>query len=84
MTIESAIHHYILEHILFHSEHIKLTSDLSLVENGILDSTGILEVVGFIESTFGITVEDQDLVPEHFDSIAKMVRYIETKQAGAS
>lgn len=51
----------------------------SLVGRGIVDSTGVLEIVAFLEETFKITVEDEDLVPEHFDTIGNLVAYVERK-----
>jgi acyl carrier protein len=56
----------------------------ALLEGGMLDSQGVLEVVSFIEQRFGITVPDEDLVPEHFQTIARIGGYIQSKTAGAS
>ncbi|WP_428268622.1 acyl carrier protein [Haliangium sp.] len=59
-----------------------LTDDTSLLEQGIVDSTGILEVVAFIESTFDIQVEDAEMVPENLDTIDGIVAYVARKQDG--
>ena len=56
-----------------------LRDDASLLEEGVLDSTGVLNVVMFIEETFGIEVEDEELVPENLDSIDKLVAFVERK-----
>ena len=48
----------------------------SLFEKGIVDSTGVLEVVAFVEETFKVKVKDQDLVPENFETIARLSRYV--------
>ena len=53
-----------------------LTSELSLLESGIVDSLGVLDLVGFIEEEFGIQAEDDDLVPENFDSIEALTRFV--------
>lgn len=58
-----------------------LTDDVSLLEKGLVDSTGILEIVSFIESDFSIKVEDTELVPENLDSIARITAFISRKQA---
>ena len=50
-----------------------------LLGDGILDSLGILEVVSFLESEFGMTVSDEELLPEHFDSISKLAAFVESK-----
>ncbi|MGX5831776.1 acyl carrier protein [Mesorhizobium sp. 43Arga] len=53
-----------------------LMNDTSLLDQGIVDSTGVLEIIGFIEETFGITVEDSELLPENLDSIQGIEQYI--------
>lgn len=58
-----------------------LDDDASLIDKGIIDSTGVLEVVGFIETTFGITVDDSDIMPENLDSIHRIAHYLARKKA---
>jgi acyl carrier protein len=53
-----------------------LESETSLLDQGIVDSTGVLEVIGFIEETFGIIVEDSELLPENLDSIQGIAQYV--------
>jgi acyl carrier protein len=53
----------------------------SLLEQGIIDSTGVLEIIGFIESTFGIAVEDEEMIPSNLDSIDGIARFVQRKQA---
>lgn len=63
----------------------RLADDGSLVEQGIVDSTGILEVIGFLETTFEISVEDAEAIPANLDSIRNIVAFIGRKlsaQAG--
>ena len=55
------------------------TSESSLLENGIIDSTGVLELVLFIEENFGIKVEDDELIPENLDSLNNIEIFIKTK-----
>jgi acyl carrier protein len=78
MKNNNIVHNFIVENFLFEEDE-NLKEDTSFLENGIIDSTGILELVTFIEETFGITVEDEELVPENLDSIANVVQYIQTK-----
>jgi acyl carrier protein len=52
-----------------------------LLRTGIIDSLGILEVVSFLESEFSITVDDEELVPESFESIATMTRFVDRKRS---
>lgn len=58
-----------------------LDIDTSLLDQGIIDSTGVLEVIGFIEETFGIMVEDTELLPENLDSIEGIAQYIIRKKS---
>jgi acyl carrier protein len=53
----------------------------SFLDGGIIDSTGVLEVVTFIESEFGISVEDTEMLPENLDSVGNIVAYVERKRA---
>lgn len=54
----------------------QLDEDTSLLDSGIVDSTGVLEVIGFIEQEFGIKVAQEDMLPENLDSIAKIAGYV--------
>ncbi len=59
-----------------------LRDDASLLDQGIVDSTGVLEVIGFLESEFGIQVKDEEMLPENLDSIASIAGYVARKRAG--
>ena len=61
-----------------------LTSDTNLLESGIIDSLGILDLVSYLEKDFGIVVADEELVPEHFQSISRLVGFIEHKLSEAA
>ena len=52
----------------------------SLLDEGIIDSTGVLEVIMFIETTFGVTVEDSEMLPENLDSIERIAAFVARKQ----
>jgi acyl carrier protein len=56
-----------------------LLDDTSLMDSGIVDSTGMLEIIGFIEETFGVRVADADMVPENLDSIGQVVAFVQRK-----
>ena len=56
-----------------------LADDASLLEKGIIDSTGMLEVIGFLESSFEIKVADDEMLPENLDSIARIVAFVASK-----
>ena len=61
------------------SRAISFSDDDSFLEKGILDSTGVLEVVGYIEKEFGIRVEADEIIPENLDSINKLTVFVERK-----
>jgi acyl carrier protein len=77
---EHDLHHFIVENFLFGKEDTPLTRDESLLERGVIDSTGVLELVGYLEKTYGIVIEDEELIPENLDSIERLVRFLERKR----
>ncbi len=79
MELTSTIRQFIIENFLF-EEDDNLKEDTSFLENGIIDSTGVLELVMYIEETYGISVDDDEIVPENLDSIANITEYIQRKQ----
>ena len=72
---------YILGNFLFTEDENALGNDDSFMEKGIIDSTGILEVVTFIEEDFGFKVNDEELIPENLDSVNNLAAFIQRKQA---
>jgi acyl carrier protein len=83
MELEKKIKGYILENYLFTDDETQLASEDSLLERGIIDSTGILEVIMFLEDEFGVTVDDDEMVPENLDSVANLVAFVQRKKAAA-
>jgi len=79
MSIENQIKAYILENFLFSDNGYELAEDASFLEEGIVDSTGVLELVMFVEETYDIAVEDEEIVPENFDSVGQLAAYISRK-----
>ena len=76
--IKDKIRVFIVENFLFGNEEA-LQEDTSFLDAGIIDSTGILELVSFVEEEFSISVEDEELVPENLDSINNVVTYLKKK-----
>jgi acyl carrier protein len=77
----AAIRTFIVENFLFGDDSHPLPPDLSLIDNDLIDSTGILELVGFLEERFAISVADADIVPANLDTIEKIAGFIARKQA---
>ena len=78
--LKKELREYIVENFLFGDEETKFEDEESFMEKGILDSTGILDVILFIEENYGIKVEDDELVPENLDSINNLSKFISKKQ----
>ncbi len=83
MSIQSQVRSYILENLLFSGNPDDLANDESLLDRGIVDSTGVLEIVLFLETTFGVKVQDSQMLPENFDSVDAIVRFVERLRQAA-
>ncbi|AUM13610.1 acyl carrier protein [Ketobacter alkanivorans] len=81
MSAKEKVKNYILENYLFTDDQDALKDGDSFLEQGIIDSTGILEVIFFLEEEFGISVADEEMVPENLDSVNNLVKFIEAKSA---
>ncbi len=79
-TTAQALQEFIKETFLFGQE-ITFNDDDSFLEMGIIDSTGVLELVMFLESNFNISVADDELVPENLDSINNIVHFVDAKRS---
>ena len=76
--IAEKVEKFIEENVVFEQE-AKPTRDQALLETGVIDSTSILELVAFLEETFGITIEDEELLPANLDSIDKITGFVSKK-----
>jgi acyl carrier protein len=79
LEIKSKLREFITENFLFGSDEDGFDDDDSFLDNGIIDSTGVLELVSYIEEEFEMEVRDEELVPDNFDSLNKLVSYIQNK-----
>jgi len=69
---------FVVDNYLF-GRDVSFSDDDSFLDKGIIDSTGVLELVSYLESTYGIEVKDEELLPENLDSINNLARYLEGK-----
>ena len=81
MSIEKKLRSFVLENFLFTDDDEALNNSDSFLALGIVDSTGIMEVILFIEEEFEITVANDEMVPENLDSIQSLVAYVTRKTA---
>lgn len=79
-TIEEALAAYLREECLPRNSRVKVTYSQNLFETGIVDSAGLISFIAFVEMTFGLTVPDEDLLPENFVSLFAIANYIRTRQ----
>ena len=76
--IKDQIRQFIVENFLFGQDE-NLTNETSFLDEGIIDSTGVLELVTLLEENFSIKVEDEELIPENLDSIKNVANFVATK-----
>lgn len=77
--LKDKIRNYILQNFLFTDDPAELEDDDSFMDKEIIDSTGILEVMEFLELESGIKIEDEDMVPDNLDSVNKIVAFVARK-----
>ena len=78
MSVEEKIRHFIEENFILDGNDY-LSADDSLLEKGIIDSTGVLELVAFVEENYNCKIKDEELIPENLDSIKNISRFIQEK-----
>jgi acyl carrier protein len=83
MSYQESVREFIVENFLFGDEE-GLENESSFFETGVVDSTGILEIVSFIEEEFEVKVEDEDLIPENFSSVVTIDQYLHRKLNGSA
>ena len=77
--VSGPIRDFLQEHYLFGYEEEDFSDDSSLMEHGVLDSLGVLELIAFLESEFGIKVTDEEILPENLDSINGISFFVSSK-----
>ena len=78
--MEGELRSFLADNFLLGEEFRGLPGSTSLIEAGIIDSTGVLELVGWLEETYGVEISDAELVPENLDSIDNILRFMATKR----
>jgi acyl carrier protein len=81
--VTARIRGFLTEHFPSARQHV-LGEDDHLLANGILDSLGVLDLVGYLEQEFGISISDDDLLPEHFETLRRLTAFVEEKQSVGS
>lgn len=79
MQIENDIKEFIAKQFLFSDEGFPYSDDTSFLQEGIIDSLGVMELVTFVQDTYKITVDPTEVTPEHFDSVEKLSAFVKSK-----
>jgi acyl carrier protein len=74
--IQQELHNFLTENFAVDGDVNPIGLDESLIESGVVDSTGLLELVSFVETRYGLQVPDEDLLPENFETLANISAYI--------
>ena len=77
---QQEVRQFVIENFLFGEDKKELTNDASFLEQGVIDSTGVLELVMYLERQFGIKVGDEELLPENLDSVNQLALFITRKE----
>ena len=78
--VNETLRSYIAENILYSSKGFPYSDDTSFLENGIVDSMNMMEIVMFVEEKFGVAVTDEDITPDNFDSVNRLADFIRRKK----
>lgn len=84
MNVEKEVRGFILENYLFTDDESELSNTDLFLEIGILDSTGIMELIYFIEDEFEVKVEDKEMIPENLGSVERVVSFVQRKQSATA
>jgi len=81
-TIVAATRRYILDNFLYTKPDARLDEDERLLERGIVDSMGVMELIAFLQDQFGINVAEADITEEHFGSLGAIATYVAARRPG--
>jgi acyl carrier protein len=81
MNYIEPVREFMVENFLF-GDSGRLSEDTSFLKSGVIDSTGVLELIGYLEEAFGITVEDDEIIPENLDSLRNVSNFVKSKLNG--
>ncbi len=80
MEIKEQVRQFIVSNF-YVADPVAVGDETSLLDQGIIDSTGVLEVISFLESTFGIVVADEEMLPDNLDTIGRIAAFVGKKRA---
>ena len=83
-AIEQEVRQFLKDNFPLSADGVVLDRDDSLIEVGVIDSTGVLELIGFIEERYDVQIADEEVLPENLDSIASITRFVGEKTAASN
>lgn len=83
MSEKTVIRQFIIDNFLFGNDDGLQDSDL-LRQKGIIDSTGVLELIAFVEKTFALSIDDREIIPENLDTIERIADFVQAKKSGGN
>lgn len=78
-AVRKKVREYVVENLLIGEDEAGFSDEQSFLETGLIDSTGILEVIFFLENEFDLEIDDEEMVPENLDSVANIGRFVLSK-----
>jgi len=83
-TVEQRIRDFVGQNLIFSADGFAYPDDASFLQEGIIDSLGVMQLVEFVQKDFQIPVDQQEVTPENFDSVARLAAYIRRRQQGTA
>jgi len=80
--LKTELRQFVIDNFLFGQTDAAFTDDDSLLEKGLIDSTGVLEIVAHLEANYEVSVEDEELIPQNLDSVDNLAAYVSRKKGG--
>lgn len=77
--LEQEVRQFVIDNFIFDSDHHSFSNDASFFETGLLDSVGVLSLVEFVKEKYGISVEDDELLPENWDSVNRIATFVQAR-----
>jgi len=84
VDVQSILRNYIRDNFLLRKDMTDIGDDDPLLESGIVDSIGIVQFASFLESTFDIVIDDEDIVPENFETMASIAAFVDRQRGQVS
>ena len=78
-SVKETVMNFIRENFIMGRSDVVLDEKVSLIDSGVMDSTGVLELVEFLESQYSIKIEDEELVPENLETIENIINFLKAK-----